>query len=485
MEGYQVIHEKSPAFYDKYERKGELQHQTHYCPGCGHGVVHKLIAEALTELGVQDRAVLVSPVGCSVFAYYYFDVGNVQVAHGRAPAAATALKRANPESIVMAYQGDGDLAAIGTAEIIHAANRGENICVFFVNNSIYGMTGGQMAPTTLVGQKSTTSPWGRRSHNEGLPIHVCELLAGLETPTYLERVALSDMKNVMKAKKAVKKALEIQKNGGGFSLVEFLSPCPTILKMDPVVARKWVGETLAKAFPLGVYRDRKPELPVDAQVPHKSIAQALNVDEDTHGEAPVRRHHHTRELTVKMAGFGGQGVLLMGQLLAEMGLREHMEVSWLPSYGPEMRSGSAHCHVTLSHDRIGSPLISQPDVLVALNELSLHKFAASVASGGLILYNSSKLPEGFSAPQARVLCVPASEVADGLGTAKVANVVMLGALLEETECLPAESAVTVLEEMVKNPKLLELDKKAMAAGRDYVDTKIEVGAVSQPDGYSY
>ena len=484
MEGYQVIHEKSPAFYDNYDRKGELQQQTHYCPGCGHGIVHKLIAESLTELGVQDRAILVSPVGCSVFAYYYFDVGNVQVAHGRAPAAATALKRANPESIVMSYQGDGDLAAIGTAEIIHAANRGENISVFFVNNSIYGMTGGQMAPTTLVGQKSTTSPWGRRSHNEGLPIHICELLAGLETPTYLERVALCDMKNIMKAKKAVKKALEIQKNGGGFSLVELLSPCPTIMKMDPVVARNWVGETLVKAFPLGVYRDRKPELPVDAKVPVKTIAEALNVEEGNELPTP-KRHHHTRELTVKVAGFGGQGILLMGQLLAQMGLREHMEVSWLPSYGPEMRSGSAHCHVTLSHDRIGTPLISQPEVLVAMNELSLHKFASSVASGGLILYNSTNLPEGFSAPQARIICVPASEIADSLGTAKVANVVMLGALLEETECMPAESAIEVLEATVKNPKLLELDRKAIAAGRDYVDTKIEVGAVSQPDGYSY
>ncbi len=484
MEGYQVIHQKSPAFYDHYERKGELQHQTHYCPGCGHGVVHKLIAEALTELGVTDRAILVSPVGCSVFAYYYFDIGNVQAAHGRAPAAATALKRANPHSIVISYQGDGDLAAIGTAEIIHAANRGENITVFFINNSIYGMTGGQMAPTTLVGQKSTTSPWGRRSHNEGLPIHVCELLAGLETPTYLERVALSDMKNIMKAKKAVKKALEIQKRGDGFSLVEFLSPCPTILKMDPVVARNWVGETLMKAFPLGVFRDRKPDLPVDAVVPQKTIAEALGVEEGA-AEPEVKQHHHTRQLMVKMAGFGGQGILLMGQLLAEMGLREQMEVSWLPSYGPEMRSGSAHCHVILSHDRIGSPLISQPDVLIAMNELSLHKFASTVASGGMILYNNTKLPEGFSAPQARVVCVPASEIADGLGSAKVANVVMLGALLEETECLPAESAVLVLEEMVKNPRLLELDKKAVAAGRDYVDTKIEVGAVAQPDGYSY
>ena len=484
MEGYQVIHEKSPAFYDKYERKAELQHQTHYCPGCGHGVVHKLIADALTELGVQDRTVLVSPVGCSVFAYYYFDVGNVQVAHGRAPAAATALKRANPESIVIAYQGDGDLAAIGTAEIIHAANRGENICVFFVNNSIYGMTGGQMAPTTLVGQKSTTSPWGRRSHNEGLPIHVCELLAGLETPTYLERVALSDMKNIMKAKKAVKKGLQNQKDGAGFSLVEFLSPCPTILKMDPVVARQWVGDTLLKAFPLGVFRDRKPELPVDAKIPHQTVGEALGVS-DTVAEIPPRRHHRTRDLTVKIAGFGGQGVLLMGQLLAEMGLRESLEVSWLPSYGPEMRSGSAHCHVTLSHDRIGTPLISHPEVLVAMNELSLYKFAPSVDSGGLILYNSTKPPEGFAAPQARIICVPASDIADKLGSAKVANVVMLGALLEETECLPAESAISVLQSTVGNPKLLELDKQAIAAGRDYIDTQVEVGAVSQPDGYSY
>jgi len=484
VKGYEVIHEKSPAFYDKYERKSELQQQTHYCPGCGHGIVHKLIAEALTDLGVQDRSILVSPVGCSVFAYYYFDVGNVQVAHGRAPAAATALKRSHPESIVMAYQGDGDLAAIGTAEIVHAANRGENICVFFVNNSVYGMTGGQMAPTTILGEVTTTSPWGRRATNEGLPLHICELLAALETPTYIERVSLHDMKNIMKAKKAVKKALETQKNGLGFSLVEILSPCPTIMKMDPVVARKWVGETLAKVFPLGVFRDHKPEFPPGPKVPAKTVGEALEVEEGVE-EPTIARRHHTRELTVKIAGFGGQGILLMGQLLAEMGLREHMEVSWLPSYGPEMRSGSAHCHVTLSHERIGSPLISQPQVLVAMNELSLHKFAPAVVSGGLILYNHTKLPEGFSAPQARVVCVPASEIADGLGSAKVANVVMLAALLEETECMPAESAISVLEATVKNPKLLELDKQAMKAGRDYVDTQVEVGAVAQPDGYSY
>jgi len=485
VEGYEIIHEKSPVFYDLYKRKAELQQQTHYCPGCGHGIAHKLIAEALTELGVQDRTVLVSPVGCSVFAYYYFDVGNVQVAHGRAPAAATALKRSHPGSIVICYQGDGDLAAIGTAEIIHAANRGENITVFFVNNSIYGMTGGQLAPTTLVGQRSTTSPWGRRPVNEGLPLHVAELLAALETPTYIERVALSDMKNIFRAKKAVKKALEIQKNGGGFSLIEILSPCPTILKMDPVAARKWVGEALMKTFPVGVFRDRKPELPASAVVPRKTIAEALGVEDRETVETITPRHRQTRELTTKMAGFGGQGTLLMGQLLAEMGLRERMEVSWLPSYGPEMRSGSAHCHVTLSHDRIGTPLISRPEVLVAMNELSLRKFALTVTSGGLILYNHDKLPEDFSVSQARVICVPASEIADRLGSAKVANVVMLGALLEETDCLPVESAIFVLEATVKNPKLLELDKRALAAGRNYIDSEVEVGAVAQPDGYSY
>ena len=484
MSEYEVIHEKSPAFYDKFERKAELQQQTHYCPGCGHGVVHKLIAESLTELGVQDRAVLVSPVGCSVFAYYYFDVGNVQAAHGRASAVATALKRAHPESIVMSYQGDGDLAAIGTAEIIHAANRGENICVFFVNNSIYGMTGGQLAPTTLVGQYSTTSPWGRRPSNEGLPLHVAELLAALETPTYIERVAVSDMKNIMKAKKAIKKALQIQKDGGGFSLVEILSPCPTILKMDPLVARKWVAETLTKAFPLGVFRDRRPELPASAKVPHKTIAEALGVEEGEAAEVPSRRHH-TREITVNFAGFGGQGILLMGQLLAEMGLREQMEVSWLPSYGPEMRSGSAHCYVTLSHERIGSPLSSRPEVLVAMNEISLRKFASSVVPGGLVLYNGDKLPDDFSVTHARAACIPVSQMADQIGTAKVANVVMLGALLEETGCLPTDTAISVLESTVKNAKLLALDKQAIVAGRDYVDTTIEVGAVAQPDGYSY
>ena len=482
---YEIAHSKSSVFYPEYERKTDLKHQTHYCPGCGHGIVHKLIAEAIEDLGLQDKTILVSPVGCSVFAYYYFDVGNVQVAHGRAPAAATGLKRACPDKIVIAYQGDGDLAAIGTAEIIHAANRGEKISVFFVNNAIYGMTGGQMAPTTLVGQRSTTSPWGRRPVNEGFPLHMAELLATLEAPVYIERVALSDNKNIMKARRAVRKALDLQRSGAGFTFVEILSPCPTIWAKDPVEARKWVAEKMIPAFPLNVFRDRKIEIPTNNAPPHKTVAELVEGEKKSAAGAPLpKRHHHFQHLDIKIAGFGGQGVLLLGQLLAEMGMREGLEVSWLPSYGPEMRSGSAHCHVCLSKERIGSPVISRPQVLIAMNEISLRKFAPQVARGGIIIYGREQLPENFSAPDSQVVCVPASDIADKLGSAKVANMVIMGALLEETECLSPVTALNVLEVKVKNPALLELDRKALDAGRIYIDHTVAIGAVTQADGFA-
>lgn len=483
---YQVAHSKSPVFYDHYERKGELQHQTHYCPGCGHGIAHKLIAEALNDLGLQDRTILISPVGCSVFAYYYFDVGNIQAAHGRTPAVATAVKRSRPDSIVIAYQGDGDLAAIGTAEIIHAANRGEKISVFFINNAIYGMTGGQMAPTTLLSQRSTTSPWGRREKNEGFPLHMAELISTLEAPVYVERVALSDNKNIMKARKAIRHALEIQRDGIGFSFVEILSPCPTIWAKDPVDARNWVAEKMIPIFPLNVFRDRKHEPVENPVVPQRSVPEVLEIVSEGSTAPPTPSHtHHFEQFAIKIAGFGGQGVLLLGQLLIEMGLREGLEVSWLPSYGPEMRSGSAHCHVCLSKERIGSPLISYPDVLIAMNELSLRKFAPQVAPGGLILYNHSRLPQDFPLPQARVICLPASEIADKLGSTKAANIILLGALLEETECLLAETATGVLEAKIKKVAMMEVNRKALAAGREFIDNYVRVGAVSQPDGFAY
>jgi 2-oxoisovalerate ferredoxin oxidoreductase beta subunit len=491
--GYEVVHSKSSVFYPLYERKAELQHQTHYCPGCGHGVVHKLIAEAVEDLGLQDRTVLVSPVGCSVFAYYYFDVGNVQVAHGRAPAVATGIKRAHPQAIVVAYQGDGDLAAIGTAEIVHAANRGEKISVFFVNNAIYGMTGGQMAPTTLIGQKSTTSPWGRRPANEGFPIRMAELLATLEAPAYIERVAVSDNKNIMRARRAIRKALENQRNGAGFSFVEILSPCPTVWGMDPVEARKWVAEKMIPTFPLNAFRDREPEPSDDHDPPQRPMPEVLEIEAGSAGVQPASDlrmagsppYTHFQALTIEVAGFGGQGVLLLGQLLAEMGMREGLEVSWLPSYGPEMRSGSAHCHVCLSKERIGSPLISHPDVLIAMNEVSLRKFAPAVAPEGLILYNHDTLPANLELPPARVISIPASEIADKLGSAKAANIVLMGALLEEMQCLAPETALTVIGDKLRKAALLDINRKALEAGRQFMAREVSVGAETQRDGFAY
>jgi 2-oxoisovalerate ferredoxin oxidoreductase beta subunit len=443
MADYTVVHEKASSFYDVFERKAELQHQTHYCPGCGHGIVHKLLAQAIDELGVQQRTVLISPVGCSVFAYYYFDVGNIQVAHGRAPAVATAVKRSLPESIVIAYQGDGDLAAIGTAEIVHAANRGEPITVVFVNNGIYGMTGGQMAPTTLLGGKTTTSPFGRNQWTEGFPLHVCEMLASMEAPVYIERVALGNNKQIMQAARVLRRAVENQVKGLGFSLVEVLSPCPTISKMQPVEAQRFVEQEMLEDIP--------------------RILGVANGDGAATSEAPPAR---SLDVRIRVAGFGGQGVLMLGEVLAEAGLDAGYEVSWLPSYGPEMRSGTSNCHVRLSSAPIDSPLVSRPDVLLALNEPSLRKFLPNVVPGGTVLYNSEHLPEDCARPDVRMVAMPFTELADQLGNAKAANIVMLGALLETTPLLDQEHITGALRRKVKSQRWFDLDLAALAKGRE-------------------
>lgn len=231
----------------------------HYCPGCTHGIIHRLVAEAIDELGIQGKTIGVAPVGCSVFAYNYFNVDMVQAAHGRAPAVATGVKRADADNIVFTYQGDGDLAAIGTAETVHAAARGENITVIFVNNAIYGMTGGQMAPTTLPGQVTQTSPYGRDTDVVGFPVKVCELLSNVDGATYLERVAVNNVKNIKKAKEAIKKAFKNQVEGKGFSLVEVLSTCPTNWGKSPVDAITWLEENMMPYYPLGVYKDKTAE----------------------------------------------------------------------------------------------------------------------------------------------------------------------------------------------------------------------------------
>lgn len=228
---------------------------THYCPGCGHGTVHKLIAEAIDELGIRERVIGMAPVGDAVLMYDYLALDFVETAHGRTVAVATGVKRVRPECVVFSYQGDGDLIAIGTAETVHAASRGEPISVFFVNNAVYGMTGGQMAPTTLLEQRTTTTPAGRRANIHGHPIRVCEMLATLDGPAYIERVAIASPAHIRRAKRAVLKSFRTQIEHQGYSLVEFLSPCPTYWRMSPIEAMRYVEETLSQVFPLGVFRD--------------------------------------------------------------------------------------------------------------------------------------------------------------------------------------------------------------------------------------
>ena len=238
-----------------HKTKGLTDAVLHYCPGCTHGIIHRLVAEVLEELGVGDTAIGIAPVGCAVFAYNYFNCDMMEAAHGRAPACATGAKRVHPDKVVFTYQGDGDLASIGAAEIVHAAARGEKITTIFVNNAIYGMTGGQMAPTSLPGQITTTSPYGRDTAHCGFPVKMSEMLAQLDGPAYIERVSVHDVPHVVAAKKAIRKAFEAQIAGKGFSMVEVLSTCPTNWGLTPQEALKWLKENMIPQFPLGVYKE--------------------------------------------------------------------------------------------------------------------------------------------------------------------------------------------------------------------------------------
>jgi 2-oxoisovalerate ferredoxin oxidoreductase beta subunit len=469
---YAQTFQRPKSFYGQFDRKPGDKTTTHYCPGCGHGNIHKMIAEAIDDFGVQNKTVFVSPVGCSVFAYYYFDVGNLQVAHGRAPAVATAVKRALPDSLVISYQGDGDLAAIGGNEILHAANRGEDFTVIFVNNAIYGMTGGQMAPTTYLGMKTTTSPVGRVAGNDGFPVRVSELLASLEGPTYIERVALFDNKTRAKARKAIRKALQNQVEGRGFSLVEVLSPCPTGWGVTPVDSLKWIQEHLLPIFPLGVLKDKTAEREHRTHrrmsVMAEELPAILGVTGNGNKQTSVTRAAFgNRDQRLKIAGFGGQGLLFLGRLLAETGMREGLHVSWLPSYGPEMRGGTANCHVNISTSEIGSPLVSIPTVLIAMNNPSLDKFETEVDPAGLIIYDSSLIDHTPTRTDVESLAIPATEIADKIGSAKSANMVALGALIGKTNLLDKEAVVAAMRPMTRRTELLDINIRAIDAGYEF------------------
>jgi len=467
---YAVSQSRAKSFFPRFERKDELQHQTHFCPGCGHGQVHKMLARAIDELGIQNRTVLVGPVGCGVFTYNYFDVGGISAAHGRAPAVATGVARSLPGSIVIDYQGDGDIAAIGSAEILHAANRGENITVIFINNAIYSMTGGQMAPTTLIGQKTETTPYGRSALNEGYPLHLCELLATLEAPVYIERVSLGNSRQIMQASRAIKRAVENQVRGLGFSMIEVLAPCPTIWKMDPVKAQLWVHDVLEKTFPLGVFcerdKDAQPRPLPEAEPPLDKIPQILGVASEGLPEGhpvPPEGVAAEMDLRVRVAGFGGQGVLLLGEVLAEAGLDAGFEVSWLPSYGPEMRSGTSNCHVRISRHTIDSPMVASPGLLVAMNEPSLRKFVKGVTPGGWVIYNGEEFPSDCEQKDVHVLARNFLQIANDLGNPRACNMVMLGALLEIAGVLRKANIEAALRKLVK-PRWMELNERAIKLG---------------------
>jgi len=467
------VYSKSPSFYDVFERKsGPAKEATHYCPGCGHGNIHKMIAEALEDMGLTDQSVFVSPVGCSVFGYYYFDCGNFQAAHGRAPAVATGVKRTNPESIVISYQGDGDLAAIGTAETIHAANRGENITVFFVNNAIYGMTGGQMAPTTMIGQRSTTTPLGRTTETHGNPVRMAEMLATLPAPTYIERVAIGDSKQTMKARKAIRKALKIQAEGKGYSFVEILSVCPTGWKMDPVTSRDWLMEEMTKVFPLGVLKDEAENLDercwdrVSDDFEPARVNKYLDTLKSAVGD--TEKVDLTSNLQCKFAGFGGQGILTLGLFLSQVGMRAGLEVSWIPAYGPEMRGGTANCSVNVSNQRIGTPLVDHPNVLVVMNQPSLDAFEQEVVDGGTIIVDTTVVESRPDSDRLNVVLIPASDIADEVGTAKVANVVVLGALVAATDAFTPEFVESTLRAVIKKKSLVDMNMEAFRRGYDHV-----------------
>src|SRR5574344_739508 len=322
-----VIYGRSKGFFDTFERRpGRIKTNMHYCPGCGHGILHKLIAEAIEDLNIEDRTIFISPVGCSVFAYYYFDCFGISVPHGRAPAVGTGLVRSNPDDIVISYQGDGDLAAIGLNEFLQTANRGENMAVFFVNNAIYGMTGGQMAPTTLPGQKTMTSPLGRSIQSDGYPLKVSEMVSSLDSPVYVERVALSSGPNILRARQAVRKALRNTVEKKGFSFVEFLSGCPINLKLDAAGVNEFIDEHMTKYFPLGCFKDiaetrdpvTRPTPVFDAEAVRQALYQPYTstaVSRDFRNPSPF--FHKERRL--KVAGAGGQGVLSFGFMLATMG----------------------------------------------------------------------------------------------------------------------------------------------------------------------
>jgi 2-oxoisovalerate ferredoxin oxidoreductase beta subunit len=462
------------VFYERFDRhahgKGLKGHATHYCAGCGHGLVHKFMAQAIDKLGIQDRTIAISPVGCSVFMYYYLDVGNSQAAHGRAPAVAMGHKVAKPDSIVIGYQGDGDLASIGLAEIIQATQTGLPMTFIFINNAVYGMTGGQMAPTTLMAQRTTTTPDGRKRLT-GEPMRIAEMIAGLGGPIYVERVALYDSKRQMRAAKAIEKAIRLQVENRGLSFVEVLSECPTHWKMTPVESETWVKENLEPIYPLGVLKDEKQEPWFELDEPSfepETLVTAFGATSEAVDRFAEKFPAHVDEhdVALKFAGAGGDGAQTAALMTSRAAINEGFDSTYIPSYGPESRGGTSYADVHIADTEVLSPASPHPHVLVAFNQPSLDKFGPEVQPGGTIIYDSTVVNpiEGLDSGIQQI-GVPCSQIARDLGKGMVKNVVAIGAMSAATALFPRETFLASLREALKSRcALIPLNEEAFQWG---------------------
>ena len=472
------IIKKADSLNDVFTRKGgNAMTATHYCPGCGHGIVHKLIGEAMDTLEIQDRTVMISPVGCSVFAYYYFNCGNIQTAHGRAPAVATGLSRAEEDAILISYQGDGDLASIGLNETIQAANRGEKMVVFFINNTVYGMTGGQMAPTTLIDEVTTSCPTGRDPNFTGYPLHISEIINNLNSQLFILRVSVADIDHIRKAKVAIKKALEIQRDKKGYAFVEILSPCPTNLKQNTKEAQDFVNTLMEEEFPLKNFRDNtnttEPIKRPESDFTKETLDNIFNIDEEN--DLNIINDSEFKPIVTKLAGFGGQGILSMGLTLAQAGVQNQKHASWYPAYGPEQRGGTSNCTVILSGDLIGSPAVHDIDILIAMNKPSLEMFEDNVRDGGLILYDDI-ISDYTPRDGIHTFKVPGTKIAKEKGNVKVANVVILGILMETgfTNLHPKYYEAAIKEIFKNKQKLIPLNIEALSKGAIWAKENINI-----------
>lgn len=458
---------RTVGMFASFDRSGTATRSSHYCAGCGHGILHKLITEALVDLGLQDRTVVVSSIGCSVFGYYYWDVGNIGAAHGRAPAVGTAVSRTIPNAVVLSYQGDGDLAAIGFNCAIQAANRGEHMTTFMVNNCTYGMTGGQMSPTSLVGQRTLTSPLGRDALSEGYPLKVAELVNQLRAPVYIARCSVADTKRILQTRKIVRRALELQRDGRGFVYVEVLSPCPTAMGMDSLEAAQFVTEQIEKDFPLGVFRDTiEPASPPPPAAKPLTVPELFAKNSEREFPAPQPDASFTEKRMI-FAGSGGQGVLVLGLCVIEAGANAHRFVTWYPIYGPEQRGGFVSCSLVVGGQPVGAPNVEHPDVLVCLTRPMLERLLPTVKPGGLVLCDSLILDS--DAPMrkdVRMIAIPATELSAANGSTRAANTVMLAALLyTNASGLPEEAMRQACDSALrKKPRLVALNNKIFEAG---------------------